>query len=102
MADFPHVGSSGPFALLAGCNLTLRRTCEQYRGHTVVDARPLRRAFHFPHAKESEELCGSTRLSHLLVGDLAVGALLPDVPHVVDVCAVAFLVVGDLADDGLE
>ena len=42
------------------------------------------------------------RASHLLEGDLAVGVLLPDVPDVVDRGAVALLVVGDVADHGLE
>ena len=40
--------------------------------------------------------------SHLLIGDLAVVALLPDVPDIVDGRAVALLVVGDVADHGLE
>src|SRR5271165_3219233 len=40
--------------------------------------------------------------SHLLVDELAVGRLLPDVPDEVDRGAVALLVVGDVADDSVE
>src|SRR5271154_3541889 len=40
--------------------------------------------------------------SHLLESDLAVGALLPDVPDVVDGRAITLLVIGDVADDGME
>src|ERR1700722_5208400 len=41
-------------------------------------------------------------LRPLLVGDLAVVALLPDVPDKVDARPVALLVVGDVADHRLE